>query len=102
MSRRWVAAPAPAADDPGTADSGPWPEPIYTESIRRDIQGNIVPGFNKDHQHFLFLSVSDPDRARQWVAGIAPSITSMDEALAFVQQFRAQRLAQGVRAPEGL
>ena len=36
------------------------------------------------------------------VAEIAPAITSMDDALAFVREYRARRLAEGVRAPTGL
>lgn len=77
-------------------------EPVYDEAARRDIQGNIVPGFNKDHQHFLFLRIRDREQARQWVAGISSSITSMDQALDFVREYRARRLAEGVRAPAGL
>jgi Dyp-type peroxidase family len=77
-------------------------EPVYDEQARRDIQGNIVPGFNKDHQHFLFLCIHEPEAARRWVAGIALSITSMDEALGFVREYRARRLSEGVRAPAGL
>jgi Dyp-type peroxidase family len=77
-------------------------EPVYDEAARRDIQGNIVPGFNKDHQHFLFLRVCDRERARRWVAAMSSSITSMDEAQAFVREYRARRLAEGVRAPAGL
>jgi Dyp-type peroxidase family len=77
-------------------------EPVYDQAARRDVQGNIVPGFNKDHQHFLFLSIADREAARRWVAGIAPAITSMDEALGFVREYRARRLAEGVRAPAGL
>lgn len=77
-------------------------EPVYDEAARRDIQGNIVPGFNKDHQHFLFLRICDREQARRWVAGISSSITSMDEALGFVREYRARRLAEGVRAPAGL
>jgi Dyp-type peroxidase family len=87
-------------DGAGRVDDGA--EPVYDEAIRRDIQGNIVPGFNKDHQHFLFLRVRDRESARRWVAEIAPSITSMDEALGFVREYRARRLAEGVRAPAGL
>jgi Dyp-type peroxidase family len=77
-------------------------EPVYDQAARRDIQGNIVPGFNKDHQHFLFLRVRDRESARRWVAGIASSITSMGEALGFVREYRARRLTEGVRAPTGL
>lgn len=82
---------------PGGAD-----EPVYDEHARADIQGNIVPGFNKSHQHFLFLCVRDREQARRWVAGIASTITSMDEALGFVRELRARRLAEGVRAPSGM
>ena len=77
-------------------------EPVYDKAARRDIQGNVVPGFNKDHQHFLFLRIDDRKQARRWVAGISSSITSMDEALGFVREYRARRLAEGVRAPAGL
>jgi Dyp-type peroxidase family len=92
----------PAALPNAQADEAGSTEPVYDEDARRDIQGNIVPGFNKDHQHFLFLRICDRERARQWVAAISPSITSMDEALGFVREYRARRLAEGVRAPEGL
>ncbi|MGY1636881.1 Dyp-type peroxidase [Geodermatophilus sp. SYSU D00742] len=77
-------------------------EPVYDRTVRRDIQGNIVPGFNKDHQRFLFLRVADRERARRWVTGIAPDVTSMDEALDFVREYRARRLTEGVRAPAGM
>jgi hypothetical protein len=91
---------APEGAD-GARASGPV-EPVFDEARRRDIQGNIVPGFNKDHQHFLFLRIRRPDQARRWVARIAPSITSMDEALTFVREHRARRHTEGVREPEGL
>ncbi len=78
------------------------PEPLYDEAARRDVQGNIVPGFNKDHQHFLFFRFRDVQQARRWVAGTAPMITSMDEVVDFVGRHRARRLAEGVREPQGL
>jgi Dyp-type peroxidase family len=77
-------------------------DPVYDQAARRDIQANIVPGFNKDHQHFLFLRIGDRKQSQRWVAGISSSITSMDEALGFVREYRARRLADGVRAPAGL
>ena len=97
-----VTALGPAVAGAAAPDPAAPVEPLYDEAVRRDIQGNIVPGFNKDHQHFLFLRVGDREPARRWVAGIAAEITSMDEALGFVRQFRAQRLMQGVRAPAAL
>jgi hypothetical protein len=36
-----------------------------------DIQGNILAGFNKDHQTFLFVRLSDtPAEAQSWLASI--------------------------------
>ena len=72
-------------------------EPQFDRAARLDIQGNIVPGFNKDHQHFLFYRIDDVGDARRWVARIASTVTSMDEALAFVRLHRARRLAEGAR-----
>jgi hypothetical protein len=42
-------------------------EPVYDRAARDDIQGNIFPGFNKDHQQFLFLAIDDARRARGWL-----------------------------------
>jgi Dyp-type peroxidase family len=86
----------------GVEGAPPPAEPAFDRAARRDIQGNIVPGFNKDHQHFLFFRIRDVGHARRWVAAVAPMVTSMDEALEFVREHRARRLAEGVREPEGL
>lgn len=72
-------------------------EPVYDLSARQDIQGNVVPGFNKDHQQFLFLRFSAASSARQWLGRLAPRVASMDEVLAFRREFRTQRLRRGVR-----
>jgi Dyp-type peroxidase family len=74
-------------------------EPVYDAEAAADIQGNIVPGFNKDHQHFLFLRFGGIDGAREWVGWLAPRITAMDEVLDFRREFRALRLRLGVREP---
>jgi Dyp-type peroxidase family len=75
---------------------------VYQEAVRQNIQGNIIPGFNKDHQHFLFYRMTDVLRAKKFLRALAPSITSMDEALAFVRAHRAARLKLGVTEPRGL
>lgn len=67
------------------------PEPVFDQAARADIQGNIIPGFRKDHQHFLFYKLGRKPAAKRWLAWIAPRITSMDEALAFVRAYRALR-----------
>jgi Dyp-type peroxidase family len=87
-------APLEAAEDPR--------EDVYEAPVRRNIQGNIVPGFNKDHQHFLFYRITQAAPAKRFLRDAAPSITSMDEALEFVRVHRAQRLRLGVAEPPGL
>jgi Dyp-type peroxidase family len=80
--------------DPAAED-----EPVYDLKKQASIQGNIIPGFNKDHQHFLFLRLGDLERAKQWLRWIAPMLTSMKEALAFVREHRALRSKLGVTEP---
>ena len=85
--------------DPGAEIPGAEPEPVYDAKKRGTIQGNIIPGFNKDHQHFLFFRLGTPRRTKDWLKWIAPLITSMEEVLAFVRAHRALRLRLGVREP---
>jgi Dyp-type peroxidase family len=72
-------------------------EPVYNQHELRNIQGNIIPGFNKDHQHCLFLRISDVQRTKAWLRWLAPSVSPMDEVLSFVREHRALRLREGVR-----
>jgi Dyp-type peroxidase family len=85
--------------DPDAELPGAEPEPIYDVKRRATIQGNILPGFNKDHQQFLFFRLANPTQAKQWLHWIVPFITSMEEALAFVRVHRALRLRLGVKEP---
>ena len=80
-------------------DPGP-PEPVYGPAQRAKIQGNIIPGFNKDHQHFLFYRLGRISRAKAFLRWIAPQISSMDEVLAFVRAHRALRLRLGIAEPD--
>src|SRR5688572_11080628 len=59
-------------------------EPVLETS---EIQGNIIPGFNKSHQFFLGYRILDPAGVKAWLRTVAPQITSADE----VVQFRALR-----------
>lgn len=84
-------------------DSGEIPgaeqEPVYGPRARANIQGNTIPGFNKDHQHFLFFKLCELKPAKEWLRWIAPLISSMDDVLAFVRAHRAMRLRLGVKEP---
>lgn len=46
------------------------------------IQGNVLPGFNKHFQAFLFLKIDDVQYFRRWLGTL--HITTMEEVLAFV------------------
>ena len=81
-------------DRPGASRSTTGPR-------RRDIQGNIVPGFNKDHQHFLFLRIRDREPARRWVAGSRRRSPRWTRRWTSSASHRARRLAEGVREPPG-
>lgn len=92
---RATTAPTLAADAAVTS------EPAYSEDEADDIQGNIVPGFNKDHQEFLFLKFGEDIAAvREWLSWLAPRLASMTEVLNFRAEFRALRLQSGVREPD--
>jgi Dyp-type peroxidase family len=100
---RDATGPRPAADAPVQPTAAEDPrEDVYEEAARRNIQGNIIPGFNKDHQHFLFYRITDVPRAKKFLRAMAPAITSMDEVLEFVRAHRALRLKLGVTEPPGL
>lgn len=74
-------------------------EPVYDAKQRANIQGNTIPGFNKDRQQFLFFKLGNVKKGKQWLRWIAPLISSMDEVLAFVRSHRALRLRLGVKEP---
>jgi Dyp-type peroxidase family len=99
-----LAAGLEQADAAGSAEAAVEDpvEDVYEEAVRRNIQGNIVPGFNKDHQHFFFYRITDVAAAKSFLRVISPSITSMDEALNFVRAHRALRLKTGASEPPGL
>jgi Dyp-type peroxidase family len=85
--------------DPGSELPDAEPEPVYDAKKRATVQGNTIPGFNKDHQHFLFFRLGTRSRTKQWLRWITPLITSMEEVLAFVRAHRALRLRLGVKEP---
>ncbi|MGO7133447.1 Dyp-type peroxidase [Rhizobium leguminosarum] len=57
-----------------------------------EIQGNILAGFNKDFQAFLFLAIpqqADFALVRAWIAKSVERLAFLDEVAAFKRQFRA-------------
>ncbi len=71
------------------------PEPVYDSATQDDIQGNIIPGFNRDHQHFLFYDIGDSKKSKTFLKWIIPYLASMKEVLAFRHLFRSLKLRVG-------
>jgi Dyp-type peroxidase family len=60
-----------------------------------DIQGNILAGFNKDHQLLLALAIQDGAAAKAWLSRITPHISTLAEVGQFNGLFRAKRRRLG-------
>jgi Dyp-type peroxidase family len=81
--------------------------PVPKEPILnlRNIQGNIIGGFNKDYQTMLFLRLRrDEDQAahvenfRRWLAIFVPFIATSEEVLAFNRLFKLIRARRHVES----
>src|SRR4051794_13869445 len=55
------------------------------------IQGNILPGFNKDHQAFLFVRFRGADEGLRWLRAILPELASAAEVEGFRTAFRSMK-----------
>jgi Dyp-type peroxidase family len=67
-----------------------------------DVQGNIVPGFNKPMQCFTAYRFGDAAGAKAWLRAIEPYIATAEEVLAFRRLFRQRRDRHGGRMPTTL
>ncbi len=63
-------------------------EPILAAD---DIQGNIIPGFLKPHQRLIGLVIDEPGRTKAWLRALAPSLTSLAQAMGTRVRVRAHR-----------
>ena len=57
------------------------------------VQGNIAPGFRKDHQAFVLVHFPDGQAGRRWLRAVRPGLTSAEEVAALRQLFKL--LGQG-------
>jgi Dyp-type peroxidase family len=65
-----------------------------------EIQGNVAPGFRKDHQAFVLVHFSDRPAGRHWLRSVRPSLTSAEDVATFVRVFKrlgGRRSARPVR-----
>src|SRR5262245_8734407 len=67
----------------------------------RDIQGNSLAGFNKDHQAFLFVRFRDAPSARAWLSTLLPRISPLSEVQSF-NDLRRSMIARLGREPRSL
>lgn len=61
----------------------------------KNIQGNIIGGFNKDFQTLLFLKIVDVCNFKNWLSSLVPFIATAEEVLAFNRLFKEIRKRRG-------
>ncbi len=61
----------------------------------KNIQGNILAGFNKDYQSLLFVRFNNTTKGRAWLANLIPEIANCEEVGAFNQLFKALNRRRG-------
>lgn len=62
------------------------------------IQGNILAGFNKDHQTLIFLDIHDSRKFKLWLRAITPFIATTEEVLQFNRLFKLIRSRRKVES----
>ena len=82
--------------DPEPQPDPPSPPPSTERFLRfgdaaLEIQGNILAGFLKDHQAFLFLRFPEQPSARTWLGELRPRVATTEQVAAFNEQFSAAR-----------
>jgi Dyp-type peroxidase family len=65
------------------------------------IQGNALPGFNKDYQAFLFVRFATQGSGAQWLRTVHPQLASAAEVEAFRAAFKSVRDRRPPEASDG-
>jgi Dyp-type peroxidase family len=60
-----------------------------------NIQGNILAGFNKDHQAFLLVNFPEGSDPKGWLAEAAAHVATSEEVATFNALFKAARARRG-------
>jgi Dyp-type peroxidase family len=79
-------------DGPPPPQPGGFPEPVLAMA---NIQGNVVAGFNKNHQTLLYFRIDDPRAFKPVVAELGHWVATADEVLAFNRLFKRMRDRRG-------
>jgi hypothetical protein len=75
-----------------------FPNPVDHVPLNVDeIQGNILAGFSKDHQRFLFLRIDDVAKAKTWLRTLVNSgqVATTKQVKAFNDGFKAAAKQHG-------
>lgn len=68
----------------------------------REIQGDILAGFKKDHMQLLFLRFGDQNMARTWLKRLRPRIATTRQVATFNAEFSRARKYSGGDDPKNL
>lgn len=66
-----------------------------------EIQGNSVPGFNKDYQRFLFFDIFEPVLAKRWLSYWTPYVSTAQGVIQFNHFYQLMRERRG-EEPDGI
>jgi Dyp-type peroxidase family len=67
-----------------------------------EIQGNILAGFNKDHQTLLGFAIEDPNQAKKWIGLLSKQISALYEVQNFNKIHKSLSKRLGVKEPPGI
>jgi Dyp-type peroxidase family len=84
----------------GTTHEYSWPDAVQLDMPLelKEIQGNIVAGFNKDYASYLFFALpNEKAQARRWLAGLVDQVATTEEVKQFNDLFRTIRHRRGDR-----
>ena len=60
-----------------------------------DIQGNIIPGFKKDHRTLLGFTFNNSNEAKKWVKLLSSHISTLSEVLNVNRTYKSEKKRLG-------
>jgi Dyp-type peroxidase family len=95
----WLHLDDPSGDEGSRSGSNDGSDEARDPRVNlANVQGNVLAGFNKDHQRLLFFQFGDGASARRWLATIIDETATSEEVLAFNDLFRRTRSRRGTEA----
>ena len=88
---------ATSSADAATRGAVPSAAPAAPPLPLGDIQGNVLGGFNKDHQALIAIVFPNAGAGRAWVDSVRSHVASAAEVLAFNNAYRSVASRAGAR-----